>query len=89
LIASCIEIKMTRVGAFETKNRLSELLRRAESGEEFAITNRGKIVARLVPPRPVFDADQARAAVERIRARRKGVTLDGARLKDLIAEGRR
>jgi antitoxin (DNA-binding transcriptional repressor) of toxin-antitoxin stability system len=80
---------MTQVGAFEAKNRLSELLRRAESGEEFAITNRGKIVAPLVLPQPAFDADEARAAVERIRARRKGVTLGGVRLKDLIAEGRR
>jgi prevent-host-death family protein len=80
---------MTQIGAFEAKNRLSELLRRAESGEEFAITNRGKVVARLLPPQPAFDADQARAAVERIRARRKGVTLGGTTLKDLIAEGRR
>jgi len=80
---------MTQVGAFEAKNRLSELLRRAESGEEFAITNRGKVVARLLPPQPAFDADQARAAVERIRTRRNGVTLGGATVKDLIAEGRR
>lgn len=80
---------MTHVGAFEAKNRLSELLRRAGSGEEFAITIRGKVVARLVPPQAAFDPDRARAAVERIRARRKGVTLGGTSLKDLIAEGRR
>lgn len=80
---------MTQVGAFEAKNRLSELLRRVATGEEFAITNRGKVVARLVPPQPAVDADQARGAVERIRARRKGVTLGDAVLKNLIAEGRR
>jgi prevent-host-death family protein len=80
---------MQEIGAFEAKNRLSELLRRAEGGEEIAITNRGKIVARLVPPLPAFDAEAARAAAARIRARRKGVTLGDFKIKDLIAEGRR
>jgi prevent-host-death family protein len=76
------------VGAFEAKNRLSELLRRAESGEEISITNRGKVVARLVPPLRGFDRDRALEAVGRIRARRKGVTLGGLKVKDLIEEGR-
>jgi prevent-host-death family protein len=80
---------MREVGAFEAKNRLSELLRRAELGEEIAITNRGKIVARLVPPLPNFDREQSLAAVARIRARRKGITLGGLKIKDLIEEGRR
>jgi prevent-host-death family protein len=79
---------MQEVGAFEAKNRLSELLRLAEAGEEFAITNRGKIVARLVPPLPALDRTEALRAVERIQARRKGVTLGGVKLKELIEEGR-
>jgi len=79
---------MQEVGAFEAKNRLSELLRRAEAGEEIAITNRGKVVARLVPPLPTFDRVEALRAVDRIRARRKGVTLRGLKIKDLIDEGR-
>ena len=79
---------MQEVGAFEAKNRLSELLRRAEAGEEIAITNRGKVVARLVPPLPHFDPEEARRAVERIRTRRKGITLGDSKIKDLIAEGR-
>jgi len=77
-----------KVGAFEAKNRLSELLRLAESGEEIAITNRGKVVARLVPPLPDTNRDMALAAVARIQARRKGVTLGGLNLRDLIEEGR-
>jgi prevent-host-death family protein len=81
-------MKMREVGAFEAKNRLSELLRLAQSGEEIAITNRGRIVARLVPPLPDFDREQALAAVARIRARRKGITLEGLKIKDLIEEGR-
>lgn len=80
---------MREVGAFEAKNRLSALLRLAEAGEEIAITNRGKIIARLVPPRPMPDHREALAAAARIRARRKGVTLGGLNIKDLIEEGRR
>jgi len=80
---------MVQIGAFEAKNRLSELLRRAESGEEITITNRGRVVARLVPPEPDISSDQVRAAVARIRARRKGVTLGGLSVKELIEEGRR
>lgn len=79
---------MDAIGAFEAKNRLSELLRRAEAGEEIAITNRGKVVARLVPPLPEFDREEALKAADRIRARRRGVTLGGLKIKDLIEEGR-
>jgi len=80
---------MREVGAFEAKNRLSELLRLAETGEEIAITNRGRVVARLVPPLPTTDREAACAAAARIRARRKGVTLGDIELKELINEGRR
>ena len=81
--------QMAEVGAFEAKNRLSELLRRAAAGEEIRITNRGKVIARLVPPAAEFDPQQARAAADRIRARRKGVRLGGLKLRELIAAGRR
>jgi prevent-host-death family protein len=79
---------MREIGAFEAKNRLSELLRLAEAGEEIAITTRGRVVARLVPPGPTLDLDEARAAAARIRARRKGVTLGGLTIKELIETGR-
>jgi len=49
-------------------------------GEEIVITRHGKQVARLVPPEPVFDREQARAAVERLRDRAAAlkckITLD-------------
>ncbi len=38
-----------QVNVLEAKNRLSELLRCAESGEDVVIANRGRAVARLVP----------------------------------------
>ena len=37
-----------KVGTFEAKTKLSELLDRVESGEDVLITRRGKEVARLV-----------------------------------------
>ncbi len=34
----------------EAKAKFSELVKRAEGGEEIAVTRHGKVVARLVPP---------------------------------------
>jgi prevent-host-death family protein len=38
-----------QVNVLEAKNRLSQLIRRAQAGEEVVITNRGAPVARLLP----------------------------------------
>jgi prevent-host-death family protein len=40
---------MTQVGMHEAKTRLSQLVERAEAGEEIIIARRGTPVARLVP----------------------------------------
>ena len=80
---------MKEVGAFEAKNRLGQLPDRVEAGEEILITRRGKVVARLVPPGAPVDRERARRAMEEIREARKGVTLGGIPIKDLIGEGRR
>ena len=66
---------MHEVGAFEAKNTLGHLLDLVEQGEEVLITRRGKEVARLVPARPVVSRDEARAAIERIRARAEQLKL--------------
>jgi len=60
---------MREIGAFEAKNKLGQLLDLVELGEEIIITRHGKVVARLVPPKPAFSRDQARAAIRRIRER--------------------
>jgi len=57
------------IGAFEAKNKLGQLLDLVEQGEEITITRHGKEVARLVPARPVRSRDQAREALQRMRAR--------------------
>ena len=79
---------MREIGAFEAKNRFGQLLDWVEGGELVAITRRGKIVAHLAPPGGAFNAEAARAAAERIRMRRRGVTLGGSTIADLIGEGR-
>jgi prevent-host-death family protein len=79
---------MREVGAFEAKNTLGTLLDLVEKGEEVAITRRGKRVAKLVPDASKRDVEKARRAVKDILEMRKGVTLGGLKIKDLINEGR-
>ena len=76
------------VGAFEAKNRLSELLQLVENGEEVTITKHGRPVARLVPAGHHNPA-RVREAIEELREFRKHHSLDGLTIKDLINEGRK
>lgn len=79
---------MREIGAFEAKNKFGQLLDWVEAGDEVVITRRGKVVARLVPPAQAVDQQAGIDAAARIRERRRGVTLGGLKIKDLIAEGR-
>lgn len=80
---------MREIGAFEAKNTLGTLLDLVERGEEVVITRRGKRIARLIRETGTVDREQARLAAERIIANRKGKSLGGIRIKNLIDEGRR
>jgi prevent-host-death family protein len=60
-------VDVREVGAFEAKNKLSELLDLAEAGEEIIITRHGKEAARLVPPKGRANRDEAKGAVQRLR----------------------
>jgi prevent-host-death family protein len=79
---------MAEIGAFEAKNKLSELLQRVEHGEEVVITRRGKPVAKLVPIASAFDRARAKQAAADIIEMSKGASLGGLRIKDLVKEGR-
>ncbi len=48
---------MRKIGAFEAKNGLSELLEAAEIGEEVVVTKHGRPIAELTP---VDEVDQGR-----------------------------
>ena len=79
---------MREIGAFEAKNRLGTLLDWVEQGEQVLITRRGRAVARLVPADPGVDRAKARRAADGIIDARRGVTLEGLKIKDLVGEGR-
>ena len=80
---------MPSVALFEAKNRLSELIDRVQAGEEFVITRRGKVVARLAPPEGGDAQTRARDAIAGLRASRRGVSLGRLSSRDLITQGRR
>ncbi len=80
---------MEIVGSFEAKTHLPQLLERVAKGEEFTITKHGKPVARLVPTVDAKPAPDVRAAVEAMKAFRKGRKLGGLSIRDMIEEGRR
>ena len=77
------------VGAYEAKTRLAELLEKVESGQEITITRHGAPVAKLVPVKPKSTVEERKAAIKAIRELRKGVSLGGLKIKDLVSEGRR
>ncbi len=79
---------MITVGAFEAKTKLSSLLDKVEAGEEVVITRHGKPVARLVAPAEPARKMTGEEFVERMREIRKGTTLGGLTVKQLIEEGR-
>ena len=79
---------MKKIGAFEAKNRLSELLDAAENGEEVLITKHGRAVAKLVPVQE-FDRARAREAVEWLKKFRETHPLGGLTYRELIDGGRK
>jgi len=81
---------MRKVGLFEAKQKLSELVERASRGERIGITRRGKLAAEIVPSQSEPDTSKIKeifANIEKIRKRAK--PLRGVTTKDLIEEGRR
>lgn len=76
-----------QVGLFDAKTHLSALIDRVEQGEEIIITKHGAAVARLVPPTQQRHRDP-REAVKRIRGLRRGLSLKGVSMRELIEVGR-
>jgi len=57
-----------RVPVTEAKGQLTELVRRAEAGDEIVLTRHGHAVVRLVPVRLAADKRSRRALLEAVRA---------------------
>lgn len=75
---------MRKVGLFEAKQKLSELVERARHGEKIGITRRGELAAILVPPAPQVDLKEVFKDIDEVRSRVKR----RVNLRELIEEGR-
>ena len=66
---------MERIGIYDARAKLSELVERVQAGEEVTLTRRGEPVARLVPVVARSEISRA-AAVKAVRALSKRLQLD-------------
>jgi prevent-host-death family protein len=74
----------------EAKAQLTELVRRAEAGDEIVLTRHGRPAVRLVPVRAAVDRKRRRAVLEAARAsgvRRAVQGGEAARSQDFLYDG--
>jgi prevent-host-death family protein len=57
-----------RISVTEAKGQLTDLVRRAEAGDEVILTRHGHAAVRLVPIKAVADAKSRRALLDAVRA---------------------
>lgn len=77
---------MRKVGLFEAKQKLSDLVERARHGERIGITKRGKLTAVIGPAQEGVDLNKVFAKLDEIRKRSK--KPKNVSVKELIEEGR-
>ena len=53
-----------QISISEAKSHLTELVRRAEAGDEIVLTRHGKAAVRLVPVVPIVPRDRRRSVME-------------------------
>lgn len=68
---------LEKIGSYEAKKKLPEILRRVEAGEAFTITNRGKPIADVIPSR-ARDRLKVEAAIANILKAKKHRVPDEA-----------
>ena len=78
---------LEKIGSYDAKTKLPEILRRVETGESFTITNRGKPIADLIPSRSSSHL-KAETAINNILKAKKHKLSDEA-LEDLKESGRK
>lgn len=87
-----MDMRVTEFAVAEAKARFSELLDRAEAGEEITIRRHGAAIAKLVPLVPKLSVEERRRRRLEFEAWRDlhGPTLGpDLTIKQLIEEGRR
>ena len=83
------------LGVFDAKSRFSELIDRAERGEEIVVTRHGKPVARVAPlAKSERSPEEIEALMERARALRESIRQESGTVtrEEILAwrdEGRR
>jgi prevent-host-death family protein len=76
-----------RVSVTAAKGQLTELVRRAEAGDEVILTRHGHATVRLVPVKAASDRKSRRALLEAVRASASAKGADGpsaARSQDFL-----
>jgi prevent-host-death family protein len=76
-----------KVSVTDAKSQLTELVRRAEAGDEVILTRHGHAAVRLVPVKAAVDRKSRRALLDAIRASAAGKAIDGpsaARSQDFL-----
>ena len=76
-----------RISVTDAKGQLTELVRRAEAGDEVILTRHGHASVRLVPARATPDRKSRRALLETIRASAAAKAVAGpsaARSQDFL-----
>ena len=76
---------MRTVGVNEAKTHLSRLIAEVTRGQEVEITKNGRPVALLVP---VPQKPDVHEVIRQLRELRRGITLRGLSLCEMIEEGR-
>ena len=76
------------VGIYEAKSRLSQLVEKAEAGEEVVLTRRGRPVAKIVTVAPERKRARARLLREIRELARRVKIPKGISVSELISEGR-
>jgi len=80
----------TQIGAFEAKTHFSSILEKAEQGEDFVITRRGKPVAKIIPfqQEPQITRKEALEKMAEMRKLYRGKPGD-FNIREAIEDGRR
>ena len=75
------------ISVSHAKNRLTDLVRRAEAGEEVILTRHGRAAVRLAPVKPPVDLEARRRLIEELQAKAAVKALPGesaARSQDFL-----
>jgi prevent-host-death family protein len=67
-IGTGMEVRRIRVSVTQAKTQLTELVRRAEAGDEVILTRHGHAAVRLVPAKAAADRKSRRALLDAVRA---------------------